>query len=231
MPRWLDLRLVLGLLLVLGSVLVGARVVTAAGATVPVWSAARDLAGGTVLRSADLVAVDVRLDAAAGAYLSTRVSLEGRVLDRSVRRGELLPRSAVDRPRPVVQVALPVQAGFVPPSLTRGQLVDVYALAGSGGAANTTPPSPVTLVAAGVTVQELSARSSGVLSAPTATVQVVVSVPEERAAQVLGAISGRSLAVVVHQSVGDQNADAGPSGLLPDRTPSPTATAPASPAG
>src|SRR3712207_4756406 len=43
-PRWLDLRLVLGVLLVLGSVLVGARVVTAADATVPVWSARSDLA-------------------------------------------------------------------------------------------------------------------------------------------------------------------------------------------
>ncbi len=42
-PRWLDLRLVLGVLLVLGSVLLGARVVGAADATVPVWAAAGDL--------------------------------------------------------------------------------------------------------------------------------------------------------------------------------------------
>ena len=46
-PRWLDLRLVLGVLLVLGSVLLGARVVGAADATVPVWAAAGDLAAGT----------------------------------------------------------------------------------------------------------------------------------------------------------------------------------------
>src|SRR4051812_29815423 len=56
-PRWLDLRLVLGVLLVLGSVLLGARVVTAADATVPVWSAAGNLAAGTVLSDDDLVAV------------------------------------------------------------------------------------------------------------------------------------------------------------------------------
>src|SRR3712207_7134950 len=41
-PRWLDLRLVLGVLLVLGSVLLGARVVGAADATVPVWAVAGD---------------------------------------------------------------------------------------------------------------------------------------------------------------------------------------------
>src|SRR3954469_9247467 len=70
-PRWLDLRLVLGVLLVLGSVLLGARVVSAADATVPVWALATDLAAGSELTAADLVAVDVRLDDAAGAYLST----------------------------------------------------------------------------------------------------------------------------------------------------------------
>src|SRR6476659_1229278 len=48
-PRWLDLRLVLGVLLVLGAVLLGARIVTAADATVPVWAAAGDLAAGTAL--------------------------------------------------------------------------------------------------------------------------------------------------------------------------------------
>ena len=36
-PRWLDLRLVLGVLLVLASVLLGARIVSAADVTVPVW--------------------------------------------------------------------------------------------------------------------------------------------------------------------------------------------------
>ncbi len=50
-PRWLDLRLVLG------SVLLGARVVTAADATGPVWAATGDLAAGTELTADDLVAV------------------------------------------------------------------------------------------------------------------------------------------------------------------------------
>src|SRR4051812_3672766 len=77
-PRWLDLRLVLGVLLVLGSVLLGARVVAAADATVPVWSAAGDLAAGTVLTADDLVPVDVRLDDVARSYLSTATRPEGR---------------------------------------------------------------------------------------------------------------------------------------------------------
>ena len=128
-PRWLDLRLVLGVLLVLGSVLLGARVVAAADATVPVWSAAGDLAAGTVLAAGDLVAVDVRLDDVAGAYLATSTRPEGRTLARAVRNGELLPRTALEEPAELVQLALPVQAGYVPPGLDRGQVVDVYAVA------------------------------------------------------------------------------------------------------
>jgi hypothetical protein len=206
-PRWLDLRLVLGVLLVLGSVLLGARVVSAADATVPVWAVAADLAAGTELAADDLVAVDVRLDDAAGAYLSTSTRPEGRTLARAVRAGELLPRSALEEPDELVQLALPVQAGYVPPGLTRGQLVDVYALADPAAGAVAEADGSVTPVVEEAPVQALSGTSSGVLSTPTTTVQVVVSVPADEAADVLASIGGRPLVVVVHGSV-----DAGPTG-------------------
>ncbi|MBB3086086.1 SAF domain-containing protein [Geodermatophilus sabuli] len=198
-PRWLDLRLVLGVLLVLGSVLLGARVVAAADATVPVWSAAGDLAAGTVLTAADLVSVDVRLDGTAGAYLAAGTKPEGRTLARAVRAGELVPRASLEEPAELVQLALPVQAGYVPPGLVRGQVVDVYAVAdptvGAGG------PSDVSLVVGAAPVQAISGRAEGVLSTATTTVQVVVSVPVDRAPAVLGAIAGRPLVVVVHEAV------------------------------
>ena len=206
-PRWLDLRLVLGVLLVLGSVLVGARVLTAADATVPVWAATADLAEGTVLAADDLVAVPVRLDDVAPAYLASSTRPEGRVLGRAVRAGELLPRSALAEPGDGVQLALPVQAGFVPPSLTRGQLVDVYAVADpvTGSAA---AGGAVDLVVGGAPVQAVSGRGEGVLSTATTTVQVVVSVPARDAAGVLATIGGRGLVVVVRDDV-DGGAPAG----------------------
>jgi len=210
-PRWLDLRLVLGVLLVLGSVLVGARVLTAADATVPVWAATGDLAEGTVLAADDLVAVPVRLDDVAPAYLASSTRPEGRVLARAVRAGELLPRSALDEPTGGVQLALPVQAGFVPPSLTRGQLVDVYAVADPVTGA-TAAGGDVDLVVAGAPVQAVSGRGEGVLSTATTTVQVVVSVPAAEAAEVLATIGGRGLVVVVRDDVdgGAPAAGAGP---------------------
>lgn len=208
-PRWLDLRLVLGVLLVLGSVLLGARVVGAADATVPVWAASGDLAAGTDLDAEDLVAVDVRLDDAADAYLSTGTRPEGRTLARAVRAGELIPGSALEEPADLVQVALPVQAGFVPPGLRRGGLVDVYAVADPAVGATQATGGSVTPVVERAPVQALSGRTDGVLSTPTTTVQVVVSVPRDDAAAVLAAIGGRPLAVVVHDSVESGSVDAG----------------------
>jgi hypothetical protein len=200
-PRWLDLRLVLGLLLVLGSVLLGARVVSAADATVPVWAAAGDLAAGTVLTADDLVAVDVRLDDTADAYLSTSTKPDGRTLARAVSAGELLPRSTLVETDELVQLALPVQAGYVPPSLQRGQLVDVYAVADPAAGATAVADGSVTPVVTSAPVQAISGRSEGVLATPTTTVQVVVSVEAEEAADVLSSIGGRPLVVVVHDSV------------------------------
>ena len=223
-PRWLDLRLVLGVLLVLGSVLLGARIVSAADATVPVWAAASDLAPGTELTAEDLVAVDVRLDDTADVYLSARTRPEGRVLARAVRAGELLPGSALEDPAEQVQLALPVQAGYVPPSLDRGQVIDVYAVADPAAGAVGIADGSVTLVVRNATVQAITGRSDGVLSTPTTAVQVVVAVPAGRADDVLASIAGRPLVVVVHDSVDVASGEAA-------EVPAPATGSPSAPAG
>jgi SAF domain len=222
-PRWLDLRLVLGVLLVLGSVLLGARIVSAADATVPVWAAAADLAPGTELTADDLVSVDVRLDDTAELYLSAGTRPEGSVLARAVRDGELLPYSALEEPAAQVQLALPVQAGYVPPSLERGQVVDVYAVADPAAGAVGVADGSVTLVVRNATVQAIAGRSDGVLSTPTTAVQVVVAVPADRADEVLTSIAGRPLVVVVHDSV-DAAGEAA-------EVPAPATVPPSAPAG
>jgi hypothetical protein len=199
-PRWLDLRLVLGVLLVLGSVLLGARVVGSADATVPVWAVTGDLAAGTELSAGDLRAVEVRLGDAADAYLSTSTQPGGRTLARGVRSGELLPRAALERPTELVQLALPVQSGYVPPDLERGQVVDVYAVADPAAGATGVADGSVTLVVGRAPVQAVSGRTDGVLSTPTTAIQVVVAVAADDAPAVLGAIGGRPLVVVVHDS-------------------------------
>ena len=202
-PRWLDLRLVLGVLLVLGSVLLGARVVGAADAMVPVWAAQEDLAAGTVLTAEDLTVVDVRLEALAPGYRAASVRPEGRTLSRAVGAGELLPRAALAESTGLVQVALPVQAGWVPPGLQRGRLVDVYAVADPAAGAMGAPDGSVGLVVGNAPVQSVSGSRDGVLSTPTTSVQVVVSVPADDAPDVFAAVGGRPLVVVLHDDIAD----------------------------
>jgi hypothetical protein len=89
----------------------------------------------------------------------------------------------------------------VPPGLERGQLVDVYAVADPAAGATGVADGSVTPVVRHAPVQAISGRSEGVLSTPTTAIQVVVAVPADDAPDVLAAIAGRPLVVVVHDSV------------------------------
>jgi hypothetical protein len=53
-PRWLDLRLILGIALVLAAVVVGAEVVQGARHTDRMLAVTHDLAAGTILQIGDL---------------------------------------------------------------------------------------------------------------------------------------------------------------------------------
>ena len=192
-PSWLDLRLIGGVLLVLVSVLVGARIVSAADQSVSVWAAAQDLSAGTTLRPEDVRAVPVRLFDSGAAYLRSSAVLTGQILDRPVRAGELLPASALREQSDRVSVALPVPTTAVPLDLHRGQLIDVYATGeGIGGDTTTTR-----LVLAAAPVQAIDGGSQGALSASSGMRQVVVSVPSGEAGDLLAAIAGRELAVAI----------------------------------
>jgi hypothetical protein len=113
-----------------------------------------------------------------------------------------------------------VQAGYVPPGLARGQLVDVYAVADPAAGAAATG-GDVDRVLAAAPVQTVSGRGTGVLSTASTTVQVVVAVPRTSAADVLTAIGGRALVVAARSSV-DAAADGGATASRP---------APGTPAG
>jgi len=206
---------------VLISVIVGARVVTAADSSDTVWAAEVDLAAGTVLTEADLRSVSVSLDTTAEAYLSSSTDLTGRVLTSAIGAGELLARSSVAETSTLVDIALPIAAAYVPPSLQRGQLVDVYALDTTPNNAGPTTPSPeaggapesspvsdtVTVVVVSAVVQLIAGRTDGALSVGSSTIQVVISVEEEQAPAVFAAIAGKELALAVRSSAASPSQD------------------------
>lgn len=157
-PRWLDPRLVTGLLLVLVSVVVGSRLLAGADDRVRVWAVTHDLGADSRLSGDDLTVRAVRLDDAAGRYVTADQDLAGLVLTRPVGSGELLPRSAVARAGRVAQRRVVVEVDRIGAAgLDKGRVVDVYAVR---DAVAGEPPAVPDLVLSGVTVAE-DVRSAG----------------------------------------------------------------------
>lgn len=191
-PSWLDLRLVLGVLLVLLSVVFGARVLAAADTSTRVWAVTGDFADGTTLSADDVRPVRVRLFTDANRYLGTAASPAGRTLTRRLGAGELLPRAALTDVAPGRLVSLPVPPMHAPDSLRRGQRIDVFAStkAGGGGAARTQR------ILAGVPVQAVRSPRGG-LSSGGSDYAVLIRVAPEEAAAVIAAVRTADIDVTV----------------------------------
>jgi hypothetical protein len=123
-PSWLDLRLVLGVVLVLASVLVGARVVAAAHHTDRMLALTRDLAAGSTIGIDDLTDVQVRL-ADRGVYLADEAEAVGKQLNRALARGELLPVAALTTPAPLTTVSVPLAFANAP-TLHAGVRIELW---------------------------------------------------------------------------------------------------------
>jgi Flp pilus assembly protein CpaB len=127
----LDVRLLLGVGLVLASVLLGAKLVSSARHTAPVVAARRDLAAGTVLSADDLTVLQARLPGTGrAAYASRPDDLVGRRLSRPVSAGELVPLAALDAVTTHTTVTVPLAAAAAP-DLRKGQRIEVWVSVGN----------------------------------------------------------------------------------------------------
>lgn len=195
-PRWLDTRLVVGVLLVLVSVLVGARVLSGADRSQLVWATSRALAPGSVLAAGDLVPVRVRLFDSTALYLDAdRPPPVGYVAARGLGAGELLPDDALRRPGGEVDVRLVtvlVELGHLPPDLASGQQVDVYVTPEREPAARPAPGGALALEGAQVVLSGLAVATgppSAGLSTGGTAVPVVLQVRPADVARLLSAAS------------------------------------------
>jgi hypothetical protein len=133
-PTWRDPRLWCGVLLVTGSVVLGARLLAAADDTVAVWAVAEARGAGAPVAPDDLVVERVRFadGAARERYFAAERPLpDGLVLTRPVGGGELLARTAVGAAEatPVLRVPVEVDPQRVPPDVGPGSVVDVWVTA------------------------------------------------------------------------------------------------------
>jgi hypothetical protein len=124
-PSWFDLRLVVGVVLVLGSVLAGVLLVSSSDQTQRMWAVTHDVGAGVVLTSDDVRAVAIRLPAGHAAYFDTGTDVAGQTLTRQVGAGELLPRSAVGQTTASTTVTIPLSAD-VAPKIKAGQRITVW---------------------------------------------------------------------------------------------------------
>lgn len=132
-PGWRDPRLWIGVVLVTGSVVAGARVLSGADDMTAVWSASSDLVAGQTLTADDLTATRVRFDEGADEqrYLPVDEELPvARTLDRPLAAGELVPAAALgeEADDDTVAVSIAVAAEHVPTDLVRGSHVDVWVI-------------------------------------------------------------------------------------------------------
>ncbi|MDQ2751307.1 MAG: SAF domain-containing protein [Pseudonocardiales bacterium] len=178
-PSWLDLRLVVGVVLVLGSVAFGAKVVSGASHTYRMLAVTRDLAAGTLLSRDDVTAVRVQLpEHGHGIYLSSGTDVLGRQLNRSLASGELLPAAALGTAAALTTLTVPFTADNAP-VLAAGQRVEIWL---------STKTCASVVLLADVTVQDVRVATGGSFSSSGGQ-NVVVSVAPELAGRVVGALA------------------------------------------
>ena len=217
-PGWLDARLVLGVLLVLVSVVVGARVLSSADRSQLVWAASKDLTAGSELSEDDLEPVRVRLFDSGVEYLrASGAPPVGYVLRRGVGAGELMPERALGRPETEVDlrlVTVPVEAGHYPPTLRADQRVDLWvtparpptdlptdppaASAGADPGAGGPAAAPVVLQGAQQVLSQVAVHTGPPPDELGAggTVPIVLVVPPDKVAEVVSAVGLGRLDVV-----------------------------------
>ncbi|MET0590769.1 MAG: hypothetical protein ABWZ77_06295 [Naasia sp.] len=180
-----DARLVLGAVLVVGSVAGVVGLVSSLDRTVVVYAAARSLAVGQQVTTDDLVLADVRLGSTEAEYLRAEALPEdGAVVVRAIAEGELVPRAALGQAEEVdVTSVVVASSGELAEGVVAGARVDVWAAAqvemGRFG------PPRVLVAGAGVarTIETAAFGGSG-----ETAVEIVV--PRDDVAAVLDAVAG-----------------------------------------
>lgn len=194
-PSWRDPRLVVGVLVVLLAVVLGARVIGAADETEPVYVAARTLTPGDAVDEGDVRVVRVRLDDASRYLTAATAVPQGLVALRSVGEGELLARSGLGEAAALdlKPVGVPVE-GARPAGLVKGARVDVWvALPDLERAGSFADPERVVEAAE---VSEVSESGSTLGSGGASTVQVLMA--EEPLRTTLSALAnGADIALVL----------------------------------
>jgi hypothetical protein len=193
-PRWFDIRFLIGIVVVVVPIVIGAHVLAAADRYASVYVAQRALVPGEHLLATDLVVGRVRFDGQGARYIAAGRPPVGYVVTRYVAAGELVPIAALTGTPTALAaerlVTVPVGSGHAPLDLLRGDVVDIYVTTKNpvGG-----KPVRPRLVIGAAPVESVS--TSGSLSS-SGNISVVIEVPAIAVGDVVRAIEGGTLDVV-----------------------------------
>lgn len=166
LPRWLDPKLLLGLLLVIVAMLLGARVFASADNTVAVYRVQSAMFSGDALTpdSVAITRVHFSETSVADNYVSAGSPLPtGQVVNHDLRAGEMLTQGSVSpkAATPTVELSVPISTGDVA-LVTKNSRIDVIVVPNT--TAGSTAKAVPTKVLANVLVTSVPGGSGGAFS-------------------------------------------------------------------
>lgn len=190
--RRIDLRLFIGVAIVVIAAVAGFSLVSSTENTTSVYAASRTLTPGHVLQEKDLVLTDVKLGKSTTSYMTSDQFSPGSVITKSINAGELIPVSAVGTAKQVATTNVVVQLD-VPLSAeaTVGSTVDVWASIAAGQGVF----GPPAVIIQGAQIAQITEATG--LAASTGAVRVEIVVPQSKVAALLESqANGDAIALV-----------------------------------
>ena len=157
-------RLAMGLALFIIALTAASLISKEANRTVLVWASTGELAPGQIIAQSDLTPASVLLAQSAKNYFSSSAQIVGTTVLTKISAGDLIPVAAITNELDANNqrlVPLTIEISDLPIALSRGDLIDIYAIAKTNAKESIAP----TLLASAVSVDQVLERSnSGVVS-------------------------------------------------------------------
>ena len=157
-------RLAMGLALFIIALTAASLISKEANRTVLVWASTGELAPGQIIAQSDVTPASVLLAQSAKNYLSSSAQIVGTTVLTKISAGDLIPVAAIANEVDASNqrlVPLALETSDLPIALSRGDVIDIYAIAKTNAKESIAP----TLLASAVSVEQVLERSnSGVVS-------------------------------------------------------------------
>ena len=157
-------RLAMGLALFVIALTAASLISKEANRTVLVWASTGELAPGQIIEQSDLTATSVLLAQTAKNYLSSSAQIVGTTVLNKISAGDLIPVAAIANDVDANNqrlVPLTIEISDLPIALSRGDVIDIYAIAKTNAKESISP----TLLVSAVSIEQVLERSnSGVVS-------------------------------------------------------------------